>query len=372
LEDNPESTEALMLLGDCYERTNRLEEALEAYEKVVELKPDSPLDRIKVTHLRKKLAENHEDTSSPQVKRNALLAAAFSALLIVAVGLTLWLASNRAEASEPAQTEIAVNDEPATPYAQGFQVAQNQNPAPAQPAPETTEEAPAENPTDSTPSTGGSGSRTTIPAPRTNRPSPLPNSGGGVLPNVGSSPSLVAPFNPFGDSGTFNLDPEPVEQPDLTPPTPGLDPDPGIVTRPRPSADPDPEPEGPTQRPSIIDIRPSEDNPTRSGGGQTVPDDSGGGGDTQMRAETLVRVARESFMVRDYAKAADLYRQALAAGASRGYTNQRLAQCYEKLGQTGNAISAYQRAIAAFEASGTPQARNAADSCRAAIRLLQG
>src|SRR4028118_2409328 len=47
-----ESTEALSMLALLYERSGDIEEAIAAYEKVLELEPDSPLDRESLDRLR--------------------------------------------------------------------------------------------------------------------------------------------------------------------------------------------------------------------------------------------------------------------------------------------------------------------------------
>lgn len=50
---DPDNVPALALKGDCLERSGDIEGALAAYENVVTLKPDSPLDRIRVAQLRR-------------------------------------------------------------------------------------------------------------------------------------------------------------------------------------------------------------------------------------------------------------------------------------------------------------------------------
>src|SRR5689334_20050982 len=49
---NPSSAAALSLKGMCYERKGQLAEALECFERVVELNPDSTLDKLKVNDLK--------------------------------------------------------------------------------------------------------------------------------------------------------------------------------------------------------------------------------------------------------------------------------------------------------------------------------
>ena len=56
ISSSPNDTRALSLKGMCLERAGDLADALELYERVVELNPDSALDKIKVTHVRNRLA----------------------------------------------------------------------------------------------------------------------------------------------------------------------------------------------------------------------------------------------------------------------------------------------------------------------------
>ncbi|MFX9058156.1 hypothetical protein ABTN75_20125, partial [Acinetobacter baumannii] len=56
-------------------------------------------------------------------------------------------------------------------------------------------------------------------------------------------------------------------------------------------------------------------------------------------------------------------------------TNQRLGGCYEKLGRKDDAVTAYRRAITAYEAQNNkkPEARleRAIQACRKAIEVLE-
>jgi len=142
-----------------------------------------------------------------------------------------------------------------------------------------------------------------------------------------------------------------------------------------PKLDPDPEPNAtadpPAKRPSIVKISPSKGGGTNLGGSTTITPP----GNSPQEAETLVRVARQNFLAGDYNRAADAYAKALRAGADKGSTNQRLAQCFEKLGRKEEAIQAYQRAINGFEGrSGADRQRaaTAIESCKQAMKLLQG
>jgi tetratricopeptide (TPR) repeat protein len=127
----------------------------------------------------------------------------------------------------------------------------------------------------------------------------------------------------------------------------------------------------------VVEIRPSagsEQSGKSGGGSEPVAPDSP---DARTSAEVLIRTARDAFVRGDYGRASDAYEKALARGASRGSTNQRLAQCYERLGRKGDAIAAYERAVAAYQsqlAGGGDNSRiqAALDSSRQALKNLRG
>jgi hypothetical protein len=117
----------------------------------------------------------------------------------------------------------------------------------------------------------------------------------------------------------------------------------------------------------IVDVKPSAGS-GNNGGSNVTAEDRG------AQIDTLIRVAREQQVLGNFAKAATAYEQALALGASPASTNQRLAQCYEKLNRKADAIKAYERAILAFEKLDQNDVRVQAqlDSCRQALKLLRG
>ena len=92
----------------------------------------------------------------------------------------------------------------------------------------------------------------------------------------------------------------------------------------------------------------------------------------------MVRTARSQYQVGNYEAAASTYERALASGADPTQVNQRLAQCYEKLGRQSDAVQAYQRSIQALEkaiASGKgdrDRLTTALDSSKQALKVLQG
>jgi len=349
IESDPSASTAHALLGDVHERAGQYDEALLAYERVIELNPDSALDRVRVTHLRKLLSQQAH--AAPAVDRGRTIAIAVAATVLVAsLGAmgALLVGSRPAEktadaAEKDRSTIVASND---APNAMGFGVEVEQ--------PMSTEKAaqpPVNNATK--PPVG------TAQAPAGSRAVPsLPNTGG-VLPNPIPNGALVdpndggnVPLNPMGNIKVRPEDPPPATRVDPE----NVDPKPDNTTTTTQSKPNPPE--------AVIDIKPTPGaSPTRTQGGGEMNLPGPG------QAETLVRVGRNQFMTGNYTAAADAYEKAIRAGAPAGSTQQRLAQSYEKLGKKSEAIAAYQRAAKAFEGSGNS---SAAAACRQAVRVLQG
>jgi hypothetical protein len=104
-------------------------------------------------------------------------------------------------------------------------------------------------------------------------------------------------------------------------------------------------------------------------GGTEPVEDAGNG------LQALMKAAQDQYLLGQYAKAANTYEKALAAGGDPGRVNQRIGQCYERLGNTSAAISAYQRAEAALQmavTSGRTSAKPALDAVRSALKNLRG
>lgn len=331
LDQDPASADAYALLGDAHERKGNLSKALDAYEKVVELNPDSPLDRVKLTYLK----DTVNKAPAPAKRRPlALISAAATTVLVMSVGSMLAVAANKpttpinVPADEPISNQM-VNSAPQV---------NRQESKPTQP--EQAKPAESEGTTKIEPPL--TKDHETTPSERVNR---------APIETTDSRP--VAPMRVNGPIGTA------VPEKQQKPATPA-----------RNVGDPDPAPVNskPAKNNGVIDIRPSEGSESD---GQSSTD---GAND----ANNMMRVGRQHFMTGDYERAADAYDRALASGADPALVNQRLAQCYEKLGRKSEAISAYNRAAEAYkrriENGSGDKARNQAamDACRAAIRVLGG
>lgn len=361
LASDPPSTSALSLKGMCHERGGEIAEALDCFERVVALNPDSPLDKIKVTHLRNTLASRIGEEPAPD-RRRALFAAIAATALVVSVGVAIsgLVNRNQAESASKGDAPGAGVVAPYTPIQQGGATGPGTQNVPvgagqpnasqgtAQPNATGIPPAGAANPGVAP---GGAPSAPINPNPNIGR-LPAPGSAPWVPPGIPENVS-IDPTNRNPNPGTNGAAPPPSQPP-------GVDPNEG----------PDPKIGGPTKEPAgVIDIRVSRPNPA-SGGGVSVPDSGSG--------DALARAGRQRQLAGRYPEAIKLYEQALRAGSDPGSTNQRLGQCFANLGRLGESAVAYQRAVTAYEAQlqsgGGDRARleAALDACRQALKVVKG
>lgn len=333
LSHDPGSSDAYALLGDAYERKGDLPSALEAYEKVVELNPDSPLDRVKLTYLKDALAKS---SAPARRKPLALISAAATTVLVMSVGSMFAVASMRNDVQSALQTASTTPTE-SEPNLQSKQL----SPVDSKPAERLSQK----------PTTEGV-TKVEEPAPR--EPVRTTESQATRTPIEREDPTPVAPMRVNGPIA--NAVPEKQQ---TKPPAPTKN-----------EGDPDPTPVNskPTKSNGVIDIKPSEGNQS----------DTGSAPDGANDADNMMRIGRQHFMTGDYERAADAYDRALSSGADPALVNQRLGQCYEKLGRRSEAITAYTRAAEAYKrrlenGSGDKNRNQAAlDACRAALRVLGG
>jgi len=356
LADEPHSTSALSLKGMCHERAGELALALEAYEKVVELNPDSALDKIKVTHLRQALAGKILVEPEPR-KGRALVGAIAAVVLVVAVGAAI-------AAFGPKEDTVA----------DAGQLDPNRGLGDTQafvdsPKTSTTEEKKPDPNAEGTPGgTGGSGTPPTILTPQDNRrPGPaIPPYNGTELPGVNEG--ITGPIGPAKvgpPTGEITVRPDVPSRGNSGDVDPVMD---GNSGRTAPADDP--VVTKPTERPPVIDIRLT--NPRVSTGGTPEPGANANG------AEALLKAANQQFLLGKFGQAAGTYEAALRAGASPGSTNQRLGQCYANLNRAGDAANAYRRAIASYETSlrngsgDSGRLQTAIETCKQALKTLGG
>lgn len=345
LQVDPDNSSALALKGAVHERKEELPLAVECYERVVELNPDSTLDRIKLAQLEKRIADEPTPQEEEVKGRNWVAIASAAAAVIVVSGVGVAIALN---ASKPAAGEETLV---ATEVASGFESAPRQDAA----------QAPIPNPQDF--------------ALRDAPAEPYSGSASVPLPNFRSG-APVASGNPLAGPGMSS----PIWSPDAITPLPGGSGlggsnSPGIVLPPpddwrQPSSQGSPAPTTPdTGGAGDINIIPAPEKPkgkieiTVRGGG------SGESREPDRAAESanIYRVARQKMSAGDYRGAIRDFQTALTGSGNSAQIHQFLGQCYKAIGEASSARSHYDQAIRLYEAQGNA---SAAEACRQALRTL--
>lgn len=361
LESDLSSLAALTLKSLCLERMGQIAEALEIAEKVVELNPDSELDRIRRNKLRSILGSPLVVDDRDRSKlRMAAAFAAFALCLFTGVAISLWWSHREVQASvadnsaahqapiksfgnvETTITPPATGAKPSTvpsvspPVTNTF--------GPNQVVPKSTD------PTDVAPIQ----SRTPIDLPNydgTRLPNPNGEIGGGDIQLKPVSPTpdtAIQPAQVTSDSKT-NTDPQPLVETTSAPVAPKVE-DPGQIS---------------------ITVHPRGAPKTFVGGSDSVESPKVDNG-----ADALFRTGTQQFLSQNYGAAATSFEKSLKAGGSPITVNQRLAQSYEKLGKNNEAVAAYSRAAQACKdaiAFGTGNKSHLSavlDSCEQAIKVL--
>lgn len=345
---DPENVPGLALKGDCQERLGDIAGAFATYETVVNLKPDSPLDRIRLAQLKKQLHAPTMAPASTGTRYNGIWAAIAAIVLVSSVGASVVLL-NKKETAEPLKPTQVVSTN-SSPFSSPAQVPIKSKPV------ETESESGLSANTTATTSEDNLQNKLEKPTEKTEK--------------IASSRKI--PFN-----GTTLPNPSGYD-----PVSPNVDITPEKDTKAQPAnnnSDPDPGPYKPTdakannetgERPAIIDIRPSKQEQKTQGGSQ--PRDS-----SINEATAVIRVARQHFLAGEYALAATAYEKAIKLGASTASANHRLAQCYVNLKRRPEALEAYQNAMAAYQkmiGEGIGDKRlyeSYVEECRQAIKLLQ-
>jgi hypothetical protein len=353
LASNPTSTNALSLKVLCHERRGELAEALECADQIVDLNPDSELDKIKRNQLRTKLALTVQLATQEPDRRIAIIGAVAAVILFVCIGIgAAKLVTRRDQptvVSTPNQQEPQVQQQTPQQPAVSQTASQNlpRNPVVPQSNPTTRVADDSDNPGLSALEVGD-----TLPKARGN---------GGAI-EVSSDPPSVGsgPIGQPGNSGTV-VKPTRTNISSTQPSEQVTDPNPTPVTQNTSQTNEDP---------GKIEISVSNAQPrTNAGGSETV--NSGG-------ASALVHVGMQRFQLGQFSSAASSFEQAIRAGGDQMSLNQRLGQCYDNLGRKNDAIEAYKRGIAACQAalnSGNGNKdgiQKRLDSCQQALKVLQG
>lgn len=353
---NPGYAEGHALKGMVHERRSEYAQALDCFETVVALNPDSTIDKIKLNQLRNAFAQR---TAEPKVDRKgAIMAAAAAMLLVSSVGaITYRLVSGSKETpvvSTPsnnvpntlASTNISEQVKPSNPVV-------NPAPSPSNSGQLSDEGVKPLGMDDNTPDPTTRGS---LPRPRDNGwqsneevpvtpRGPITRSGSGSESRGGSSSGGsknggLPKIDPNGN-GNSNV-------PAPTTPSKGSGDDTPTPGRPIPGGSDDP---------GQIDIK--------------ITSAKGASG-----SEAVRRTANEMLKGGDNESAANAYEKAAKSG-SGGKVHQRQAQALSASGKKAEAIAAYERAINAYESDiksgkGNTEANQAGlNSSRQALKVLR-
>ena len=347
---NPAYPEGHALKGMVHERRSEYAQALDCFETVVSLNPDSTIDKIKLNQLRNAFAQR---TAEPKVDRKgAMMAAAAAMLLVVSVGaITYRVVSGSTEktttSAPPSATTpgtLASSQAPVNPINPGNNIV---NPAPSTPGTQLNDD--GVRPLGAEENSGTSTNRSSLPRPqdngwRTNQIDPVSPSGPIGQPrrsgNGGGNGNGGLP--PVTGNGGGNNVPNPAN-----PPSRGTDETPA-PTRPITDGDVDP---------GQIDIK--------------ITNAQGANG-----SEAVRRSANEMLKGGENENAANAFEKA-AKSSSGGKVHQRQAQALNASGKKAEAIAAYERAISAYESDiksgkGNSDSNQAGlNSSKAALRALK-
>ena len=319
---DPSSVQALVLKCACHERRGEVAEALECAERIVELNPNSELDKIRRNQLRSALASVAR-TRPHSGRWVAAMGGVSVGVLILCCGVVF--ARNNSKQQD--QNRVALN--------QALPNVANLGSSPSDAAPETQPQTSLQNdpaqqqPAQTRPAAPGSTEEDeqTSPVQRPARKQAAPEStGSATLPSIQPEDVEVKPVEP------------------TSPPVSISAPAPAKVTKSE-ATDPQPQPE--TQAPPVdhgqVDIR-LHAGSRRINFGGSEPVVTG----NSVRAYT--RVADNEFQNGNYSAAASNLEQALKTGGDAAVLNQRLGQSYEHLGRISDAVTAFQRAVDAATA----------------------
>ena len=345
---DPDNLRALSLKGLILERRGLIQDAIECYERIVAKDPDAALERMKLQTLRGML-DAHRYEAPNRDRRLALGIAICVGLLFICVVGAFAIAHRQ-------PSTVAVVDTGKPSYSvDSFSQGDVQSSKPEQAksdqagvdssstsSTEVDKNKPdASNAKIETPSLSGS---LPDPSKEDSKPvNPLENAEIKLIPSNDqsvASPTSNANVGAPANNGQSDPDPSTVAQPADT---------------------------KPAAPPPVVDIKLSQDQPKDS----DLAIDANG-------IEAMVRTARGQYQVGNYQAAAATYERALSAGADPAMTNQRLAQCYERLGRTSEAEAAYTRAITAIQTQINSGKGNkdrllaALNSSQQALKNLQG
>jgi tetratricopeptide (TPR) repeat protein len=366
---DPSSVRGLSLKAACHERRGEIVEALECAERIVELNPNSELDKIKRNQLRSALAASVRTQGQPG-RWVAVLAGVSATVLVFCVGLVIWRKADQAQIAQ----RVALNSPPPVADQMGgsrldtvpntsASAAQGNQSQPQQQAPPQAQQQPDAQREDN--SNRSDTNTPELPNARRTLPSADPDEQPEIVPLQPSGPiggaSTGGNSNGTGSSASGNRN----------------------STRTESGGDPAPAPETGTQRgtgaqppkdPGQIHIDVHADGASRIGSSGSQAVGSNNAGPAQM----YYRVGEERLLSGNYSGAATAFEQALKNGGDPILLNHYLGRTYRSLGRNSDAIAAFQRAIdasnqALTSGQGNPaRIRGYKDADESAITQLRG
>lgn len=358
LDTDPDSPRALTLAMEAHLKRGEKAAALTYADRLVELSPDSELDRLRRDYLRESLERGSSLPDAAQ-RRYAVVAGVSAMVFLAGIG---YFFSTATRPNPTVPSGAVATTAPVTPTGFGTGPATTQTPAEPNRTEPTQEPEARPNPTPppaTTTTTPGPGDvppvRDETPRPTATPPRPVP----GVAP---SGPAL----SPGG-----GLPPASGEEEPVAPVVPPVAPSNSVDPAPRPQAT------RPTPKPSAgtIEIEVSQRRPSSGGaGGGAAPATPSAAGGSRAYTE----IGLQKFQTGDLPGAAAAFEQALTAGGDPVSLNQRLAQTYSRLGRRGDAAAAYRRAIVAIDSAlgagkgDRGRLERVRETCQSALAALGG
>lgn len=330
---DPENSSALALKGLCLEKLGDLEGAVSVYEELVVRNPDSPLDRIKLAQLRRKLGSVQKDEEVIKARKALAVLGSILATLLVGIGGTV-LALFQSSPSPPAEEVTAQQT------LSGFDFPEPSARQPAGDSPPNSEAPPSSAPS------GGSASP--------------PVSGSFPRPNVPWLPPVNFEISPSPQGGTGTL--------------------PAVGTSPSPSPSPAPQSPGesrPSREPGDENVMPPPSEPPPRNPGTVIITPRGENAEASPRAvsENIYRIAQQKMAAGDYAGAIRDFLTALNGSDKPALIHQLLGRCYKNLKEVAKAREHFEKAISLYESAaraGSEEAKAAMEACRKELQSLGG
>jgi tetratricopeptide (TPR) repeat protein len=388
---DPSMISALALKSAVHERKGEISDALECAERIVELNPDSELDKIKRNQLRTTLGSQALAVAPPN-KAVALFAAVMVTVILVCIVILGAKLIDRPQAeakilpgSSPTATNgvgtptltpsgqppistgpIASNQPTAQQNPAGVPGTNQANPAPVTGTAKTAPDADDSSSDASTSPSNDSGKRTRG----------LPSTDGSNLdvspltpPAIGSQTgTLPASNGASSGSGNVTSNQKP-KSADVDPPV-----KPDASTKPSNPVQPTPVDPGQIS----ITVHRDRAGTVRNSPSSSSSSSSQSQDESRDAGQMYAKMGRDSYLMGKFGEAAQQFERARSSGADPIVVNERLGHSYSQLGKRQEAAEAYKRAIEACSSAlnsgrgDSAKVRAVRDACETALQNIQG